>query len=397
MGQSVSTILVRAAGLLMAGLLLFSLFGHAQAQSRSDNYGLSRYPGDNYDTLPPGAAIAPAPSAQQGYGPVPQGYGPQNYAPMSGVTVAPNGTYSRLNGGNAMPQNYPGEQPPAYAGYQIVPQQPMPPLQQQAQSFSPPAANDASGGAYRAPQQMPQQAPQPQQDTYGYRPLPSAPQQQSQVQQPQQPQQPTQPYRQAPPMPASVRMANTAPAAVYQGGYTMGGYVLGPGDKLKLTVYGETDLSGEFTVDGSGYARLPMIGQVRAAGYTAQQMEQMVASTLSQGYLKTPRVSVEISTYRPFYVIGAVNRPGQYPYVEHMNAMNAIALAGGFTPTAVESVVFLRRENNNKEEEVPVDRTTIIYPGDVITVHNTLFSELTNWLSPFSGVAAAAATAAVFQ
>lgn len=392
MGQFVSTILVRAAGFLLAGLLLFSLSGNAQAQSRSDNYGLSRYPGDNYDTMPPGAAIAPAPAQQ--------GYGPQGYAPMSGVTVAPNGTYSRLNGGNAMPQNYPGEQTPAYAGYQIVPQQPMPPLQQQAQSFSPPPANDASG--YRAPQQMPQQAqqaPQPQQDTYGYRPLPSAPQQQSQVQQPQQPQLPTQPlgYRQAPPMPAGTRMANAAPAAVYQGGYTMGGYVLGPGDKLKLTVYGETDLSGEFTVDGSGYARLPMIGQVRAAGYTAQQMEQMVAATLSQGYMKSPRVSVEVSIYRPFYVIGAVNRPGQYPYVEHMNAMNAIALAGGFTPTAVESVVFLRRENNNQEQEVPVDRTTIIYPGDVITVHNTLFSELTSWLSPFSGVAAAAATAAVFQ
>lgn len=285
MGQSVSTILVRAAGLVMAGLLLFSPFGHAQAQSRSDNYGLSRYPGDNYDTLPPGAAIAPAPAPAPSMG---QGYGPaqQGYAPMSGVTVAPNGTYSRLNGGNAMPQNYPGEQPQPYTGYQVVPQQPMPPLQQQAQSFSPPAANDASGGAYRAPQQMPQQtqqqAPQPQQDTYGYRPLPSAPQQQaqqSQVQKPQQPQLPTQPYRQAPPMPAGARMANAAPAAVYQGGYTMGGYVLGPGDKLKLTVYGEADLSGEFTVDGSGYARLPMIGQVRAAGYTAQQMEQMVAST----------------------------------------------------------------------------------------------------------------------
>jgi len=279
-----------------------------------------------------------------------------------------------------------------------VPQQPMPPLQQQAQSFQPPPASEA-----RAPQPMQaapqqQQAAPPQQDTYGYRPLPSAPQQRAQPVRPQQPQLPNQAsgFRPAPPMPAGARIANAAPAAP-AANTGMGGYVLGPGDKLKLTVYGETDLSGEFTVDGSGYVRLPMIGQVRAAGYTAQQMEQMVASTLSQGYMKSPRVSVEISTYRPFYVIGAVNRPGQYPYVEHMSALNAIALAGGFTPTAVESVVFLRREGSNKEEEVPVDRTTVIYPGDVVMVHNTLFSELTNWLSPFSGVAAAAATAAVFQ
>src|SRR5262245_30121647 len=102
MGQSVSLFLVRAAGMLMAGLLLFALFNPVHAQGRSDNYGLSRYPGDNYDTMAPGAAIAPAPqnSGAQGYAPAQQGY-----APMSGVTALPNGTYSRLNGGNAMPQN----------------------------------------------------------------------------------------------------------------------------------------------------------------------------------------------------------------------------------------------------------------------------------------------------
>ena len=84
---------------------------------------------------------------------------------------------------------------------------------------------------------------------------------------------------------------------------------------------------------------------------------------------------MEVSTYRPFYIIGAVNRPGQYPYVDHMNALNAIALAGGFTPTAVESVVFIRREGSNEEEEVPVDRTTTIRPGDVLKVHTTFFSD----------------------
>jgi polysaccharide export outer membrane protein len=233
-----------------------------------------------------------------------------------------------------------------------------------------------------------QQAPvQPAAPVYGYRPLPS---------QPQQPQLPeAYGYR---PMPGGAQtgpqLASATPAA--QASATSD-YVLGPGDKLRLTVYGETDLSGEFTIDGSGYARLPLIGQTRAAGYTARQLEQVIAGNLSRGYMKSPRVSVDISTYRPFYVIGAVNRPGQYPYVEHMSAMNAVALAGGFNPSAVESVIFVRHEGSNKEEEVPVDQVALIQPGDVIKVHTTFFADVTNWLSPFSGAAAAAATAAIIQ
>ncbi|HKU53948.1 MAG TPA: polysaccharide biosynthesis/export family protein [Rhizomicrobium sp.] len=174
-------------------------------------------------------------------------------------------------------------------------------------------------------------------------------------------------------------------------------YVLGPGDKLKLTVFGESDLSGDFAIDGAGFIRLPLVGEVRAAGYTAQQLEGAVAATLSPAYLKSPRVAVEVSTYRPFYIIGAVNRPGQYPYVDHMTALNAVALAGGFTPSAVESVVFIRREGSNQEIEVPADRTTDIRPGDVVKVHTTIFSDAMSLLSPFSGVAASAATAAVIQ
>ena len=377
MGPSVSLFLVRAAGMVLAGMLLFALFGHARAQARNDTYGLARFPGDNYDTVPAGAGIAPPPA-------------PQGYAPMPGATVGPNGTYSSLNGGNTVPQNYPGQQPQPYAGYQLVPQQPMPPLQAQA---SQPPASLPSGYQPQQPQANQQQAA----DAYGYRPLPPAQPQQ-------QPVQPAQPqaaqaygYRPLPVMQGAPQIASAAGALPYQARYAGGGYVLGTGDKLRLTVYGETDLSGEFTIDGSGYVRLPMIGPVRAAGYTAQQMEQVVTNTLAQGYMKAPRVSVEVSTYRPFYVIGAVNRPGQYPYVEHMNALNAVALAGGFTPTAVESVIFVRREGSNEEEEVPTDRTTPIYPGDVIKVHNTLFSDVTSWLSPLTGVAASAATAAIIQ
>jgi len=209
-------------------------------------------------------------------------------------------------------------------------------------------------------------------------------------------------YPQAPVYPGAADMPRSA-YAYYQPGQPAAGmrsnpdYTLGTGDKVKLTVFGETDLSGDFAIDGSGNLALPLIGQVRAAGYTAAQLEGVIRNAFMQGYLKSPRISVEVSTYRPFYIIGAVNRPGQYPYVDHMNAMNAIALAGGFTPTAVESTIFLRREGSNEEVEVPVDRTTEIRPGDVVKVHNTLFSDITSWISPISGVAASAATAAILQ
>jgi hypothetical protein len=397
MGRSFSLFLVRATGMLLAGMLLFALFGHARAQT-TDNYGLNRFPGDNYDTLPPGAGMTPPPA-------------PTGYAPVPGSSIGPNGTYSTLNGSPsngraAPPQNYPAYQQP-YSGYGQPQNYGVAQTYGQPQAYRAQAYDQPAYGYQPAPQQpiaLPQaQVPQPQ-TAAARQPMPQQPAQPAQPQAPQ-----AYGYRPLPQAASSSESYGYRPSPGGQGtqianngwrsapAYSPVDYVLGPGDKLKLTIYGETDLSGEFTIDGSGYVRLPLIGQVRAAGYSAPQLEQTVGAALSQGYLKSPRVSVEVSTYRPFYVIGAVNRPGQYPYVEHMNAMNAIALAGGFMPTAVESVVFIRREGSNQEVEVPVDRTTQVYPGDVIKVHTTIFSDITNWLSPFSGVAASAATAAVIQ
>ena len=328
MGRSLPLFLTRAAGMLIAAMLLFSVFSHAHAQTSNnpagDNYGLKRFSGDNYDTIPPGAGIPSPPS-------------PQGNAQIPGLAVSGNGTYSTLNGG--APENYRFAPPPAQTG-----------LATQA-----PASNEP----------------------YGYKPLPAAPQ-----------------------YPQSATTASANANAYYQPAYASPAsydYILGAGDKLRLTVFGESDLSGEFTIDGSGFARLPLIGQVRASGYTSQQLEAVIGSALAQGYLKSPRVSVEVVTYRPFYIIGAVNRPGQYAYVDHMNALTAVALAGGFTNGAVESVVFVRREGSNQEVEVPADRTTGIYPGDVVKVHNTIFTDTMNLFAPFSGVAASAATAAVIQ
>jgi protein involved in polysaccharide export with SLBB domain len=150
-------------------------------------------------------------------------------------------------------------------------------------------------------------------------------------------------------------------------------YVLGGGDKIRLSVFGETDLGGEFEIDGSGVVRLPLIGQVKAAGMTVHQFEDKLISMFEDGYLKDPRVSVEVINYRPFYIIGEVNKPGQYPYVSDMNALNAVALAGGYTAKADKSEIYIQRTGVNGEKDYPSNETTKIRPGDVVRIPERFF------------------------
>jgi protein involved in polysaccharide export with SLBB domain len=171
------------------------------------------------------------------------------------------------------------------------------------------------------------------------------------------------------------------------------GYLLGPGDKLHITVYGEDDLSGAYQIDGSGTVRLPLIGSLRAAGSTAPALESAIAGALAQGYLKSPRVNVEITEYRPFYIIGAVNHPGTFPYVNNMSALDAVALGGGFLDTAQQSVVYVRHEGSTIENEIPADQLTHIWPGDVVRVKTTLFWDAMAIFTPVAGPAVLAAAA----
>jgi polysaccharide export outer membrane protein len=161
-------------------------------------------------------------------------------------------------------------------------------------------------------------------------------------------------------------------------------YRLGPGDKLRVTVYGEADLSGEYQIDGAGIVRLPLIGSLRAAGTTAPGLEAWIGDALAKGYLKNPRVNVEITTYRPFYIIGAVSKPGEYPYVDHISALNAVALAGGFLDTARQSAVFVRHEGSATEQEVPTDRLTELRPGDTVRVQTTWFWQAMQIFTPLT-------------
>ena len=173
-----------------------------------------------------------------------------------------------------------------------------------------------------------------------------------------------------------------------------GGYTLGPGDKIHLTVFGETDLTNDYQVDGNGNIRLPLGGTVRAAGNTQQGMEAAIYYALVPNYLRNPKLTVDILAYRPIYVVGQVQKPGQFPYTNDMTMMNAIGMAGGFTQQARESSVYVRHEGDPMEQEVPTNMPLLIRPGDTVRVDTTLFWDAMNMISPLAGPASLAATAA---
>jgi protein involved in polysaccharide export with SLBB domain len=151
------------------------------------------------------------------------------------------------------------------------------------------------------------------------------------------------------------------------------GYKLGSGDKVRVTVFGHEDLSGEFEVDGSGNVSLPLIRNIKAEGLTPRELEQVVADRLSPDYLVNPRVSVEVLNYRPFYIYGEVTKPGSFPYVNGMTVINAVAMAGGFTYRARTSRVRIIRANDPSRTPQDADKDTPVLPGDVIEVPERYF------------------------
>jgi protein involved in polysaccharide export with SLBB domain len=149
-------------------------------------------------------------------------------------------------------------------------------------------------------------------------------------------------------------------------------YVLGVGDKLQVTVFGEDDLSGEFQVSSTGTVSMPLIGEVKAAGLTSTQVQATITSRLAAGYMKDPHVSLQVSTYRPFFIVGEVMKPGSYTYVNGMTVINAVALAGGYTYRADKDDIKLRHGGPQGQEE-KAEESTAVVPGDVITVPERFF------------------------
>ncbi|WP_421740070.1 polysaccharide biosynthesis/export family protein [Caulobacter sp.] len=168
--------------------------------------------------------------------------------------------------------------------------------------------------------------------------------------------------------------AATAPSpAVTSAGSVSSDYVLGPGDKMRVIVFGEDTLSGQFVVADNGLVAMPLIGVVPAAGKSVQDFQKRIEALLVDGYLRDPRVSVEVLTFRPFYILGEVNKPGEYPYTNDLNVVNAIAKAGGFTYRANTKRAFVRRSGEAKEQQYGLDSKLTISPGDTVRIGERLF------------------------
>jgi protein involved in polysaccharide export with SLBB domain len=143
--------------------------------------------------------------------------------------------------------------------------------------------------------------------------------------------------------------------------------------KIRVTVFNEPQLSGEFAVDSTGGIAYPLVGQVPVVGLDAPGVEKKLYSVLNGRYLVNPKISVEIVSVRPFYIMGEVNKPGEVMYRPGLNAVTAIALAGGFGPRASQGSIRIQRANEKEIRNYPVDPSVLIFPGDVIHVSERMF------------------------
>jgi polysaccharide biosynthesis/export protein len=151
------------------------------------------------------------------------------------------------------------------------------------------------------------------------------------------------------------------------------GYQLGPGDKLRITVYNEPSLTGEYALTSEGNVSIPLIGDVAASQLTLTQLQNAITGKLS-AYVKEPRVSIEQLNYRSYYVLGEVNKPGQYAFATGLRVDQAVAAAGGFTYRANRGTVFVRRGDKEREDRLKIkQRPALVMPGDTIRVGERFF------------------------
>lgn len=151
------------------------------------------------------------------------------------------------------------------------------------------------------------------------------------------------------------------------------GYRLGAGDKMRIIVFGEPDLSGEFFVDDAGSVDLPLIGDVQAGGSTVGEFEQKVVARFSDGYLRDPKVSIEVLNYRPFFIIGEVKNGGEFPYKGGLTVQDAVAIAGGYSYRANTNIAFIRRAGSDQETKVELSQRVSIFPGDNVRIPERFF------------------------
>ena len=145
------------------------------------------------------------------------------------------------------------------------------------------------------------------------------------------------------------------------------------GEKISITVFGEDKLSGDYTIDPSGFVSLPLAGTIQAAGLTQAELEQALSAKFRSEYLRSPKVTVTIATFRPIYIIGEVEKPGEYPYKSGLNVLSATALAGGTTYRASRTYVMIQHPNESGMREYPFSSTVPVLPGDLVRVPERYF------------------------
>jgi polysaccharide biosynthesis/export protein len=152
-----------------------------------------------------------------------------------------------------------------------------------------------------------------------------------------------------------------------------GPYTLDSGDRLRIVVFGQDGLSNSYVVGASGNIDMPLIGPVAARAATTDGLAKRIAERLRQGFIREPHVAVEVEAYRPFFILGEVTQPGQYPYVANMTIETAVAIAGGFSPRAFRQTVILNRVVDGQQVRAQVPVTYPLRPGDTVNVQERWF------------------------
>jgi polysaccharide biosynthesis/export protein len=150
-------------------------------------------------------------------------------------------------------------------------------------------------------------------------------------------------------------------------------YRLDAGDRLRVVVYGQEGLTNTYAIDAGGSITLPLIGSVPARGRTPAGLASEISARLRNGFIREPSVAVEIEAYRPFFILGEVAAPGQYPYVPNMSVESAVAIAGGFSPRARRDRVTLTHTDNSGSMRIVVPLGTALSPGDTVLVGERWF------------------------
>jgi polysaccharide export outer membrane protein len=168
---------------------------------------------------------------------------------------------------------------------------------------------------------------------------------------------------------AATRVAHATAMPAAQGAV----YRLDAGDRLRVVVYGQEGLTNTYAIDAGGSITMPLIGAVVARGRTPAGLASDISAKLRNGFIRDPSVAVEIETYRPFFILGEVAAPGQYPYVPNMSVESAVAIAGGFSPRAQRDRVTLTHHEGAGSERIVVPLGTAIGPGDTLLVGERWF------------------------